>query len=150
MNAPRRLADSSLLAAALVGLLGTAAACTSSGGSEDSADQDADSGEQGGAASGGGTASGGASSGGTGSGGAATGGSAGAPTVTSSEVVPDLTLEDFTADCDAREGSVEIHSHCGGLVTGPGISYDSDTDVLTEHTCQGLNTCTGFSCVLGT
>jgi hypothetical protein len=68
--------------------------------------------------------------------------------VTSSKVVPDLSLEDFTVMCDEASGTVEIHASCGGAVSGKGFSYDSDTDVLTEHTCAGYNTCAGFSCVL--
>lgn len=68
--------------------------------------------------------------------------------VTSTEIVPDLTLEDFSAMCDEAGGVVETHAHCGGVVSGPGFSYDSETDELTEHTCAGINTCTGFSCVI--
>jgi hypothetical protein len=72
----------------------------------------------------------------------------GAPGVTSTELVRDLTLAAFTALCDEAGGIVETHAHCGGVVSGPGFSYDSDTDELTEHTCAGVNTCTGFSCVI--
>lgn len=68
--------------------------------------------------------------------------------MTASEVVPDLSLEDFTVMCDEAHGTVEIHPSCGGAVSGKGFSYDSDTDVLTEHTCAGHNTCAGFSCVV--
>jgi len=68
--------------------------------------------------------------------------------VTSSKVIADLSLEDFTAMCDEAHGTVEIHPSCGGVVSGKGFSYDSDTDVFTEHTCAGHNTCAGFSCVL--
>lgn len=75
-------------------------------------------------------------------------GAGGAPSVKSTELVPNLSMEDFTTLCDEAEGVVEIHAHCGGVVSGPGFSYDSDTDALTYHTCAGVNTCTGFSCVL--
>jgi hypothetical protein len=68
--------------------------------------------------------------------------------ITSSAVVPDMTLEKFTADCDALGGTVEIHPHCGGANSCKGMSYDTDTLVFTEHTCKGLNTCAGYSCVL--
>lgn len=68
--------------------------------------------------------------------------------VISSKVIADLSLEDFTLMCDEAAGTVEIHPSCGGLVSGKGFSYDSDTDVFTEHTCKGYNTCAGFSCVL--
>jgi hypothetical protein len=93
---------------------------------------------------------GGASSAGTGGenneGGA--GGNAAAVGVTSSKIIHDLSLDDFTELCDQASGVVETHAHCGGFVTGKGFSYDSDIDVFTEHTCRGYNTCTGFSCVL--
>jgi hypothetical protein len=68
--------------------------------------------------------------------------------VTSSKVIADLSLEDFTLMCDEAAGTVEIHPSCGGVVSGKGFSYDSGTDVFTEHTCEGYNTCAGFSCVL--
>lgn len=100
-----------------------------------------------------GSGTGGAASGGAASGGAASGGAGGAAGpvegVTSSKVIPDLSLEEFTEMCDEVGGSIEIHPTCGGRVTGKGFSYDSDTDVFTEHTCAGYNTCPGFSCVLG-
>jgi len=78
------------------------------------------------------------------------GGGGGAPAegVTSTKVIADLTLTKFTELCDAEGGVVETHATCGGVVTGPGFSYDSDVDEFTEHTCAGFNTCTGFSCVL--
>jgi hypothetical protein len=69
--------------------------------------------------------------------------------ITSSTVVTDMTLERFTADCDERDGTVELHAHCGGLNTCKGFSYDDATHVLTEHTCRALNTCSGYSCVVG-
>ncbi|MEB2314000.1 MAG: hypothetical protein OZ928_19305 [Polyangiaceae bacterium] len=68
--------------------------------------------------------------------------------ITSSEVVPDLTLATFTAQCDERHGKVEVHPHCGGVNTCKGFSYDTSTQTLTEHTCKGLNTCGGYSCVI--
>lgn len=94
---------------------------------------------------------GGATGGGTTGGLAGGAGGAAEPVegVTSSKVVPDLSLEEFTEMCDDVGGSIEIHPTCGGRVTGRGFSYDSDTDVFTEHTCAGYNTCPGFSCVLG-
>jgi hypothetical protein len=68
--------------------------------------------------------------------------------ITSSRTVPNLSLEDFTMDCDDRGGVVELHAHCGGVNTCRGFSYDDSIQVLTEHTCRGLNTCSGFSCVI--
>jgi hypothetical protein len=59
-----------------------------------------------------------------------------------------MTLEKFKALCDELGGTVEIHPGCGGANSCKGMSYDSDTHVFTEHTCKGMNTCTGYSCVL--
>jgi len=70
------------------------------------------------------------------------------PRITASSVVSDMTLERFTADCDQRMGSVELHAHCGGVNSCQGFSFDDVTLVLTEHGCQGLNTCSGYSCVI--
>jgi hypothetical protein len=72
----------------------------------------------------------------------------GPPAITSSKIVRDLTLERFTADCDTWHGVVQIPPHCGGFNSCRGMSYDSGTEVLTEHTCRGLSSCAGFSCVL--
>jgi hypothetical protein len=72
----------------------------------------------------------------------------GVPVIKSSVVVTDMTLEKFKADCDVRHGVVEIPPHCGGFNTCMGMSYDSGTQTLTEHTCRGMNTCVGFSCIL--
>src|SRR5262245_56676533 len=68
--------------------------------------------------------------------------------ITKKTVDPDMTLERFTAECDTRGGHVEIASHCGGVNSCKGMSYDQDTHVLTEHTCRGMNTCAGYSCII--
>jgi hypothetical protein len=68
--------------------------------------------------------------------------------ITSKTTDPDMTLEKFTALCNARSGVVEIHPHCGGANTCKGMSYDDATHEFTEHTCMGLNTCSGYSCVV--
>lgn len=70
------------------------------------------------------------------------------PGVNTLSETKEVTLEDFTADCDVLGGTIEIHPHCGGVNTCKGMSYDTGTKVYTEHTCKGLNTCAGFSCVL--
>jgi hypothetical protein len=44
-------------------------------------------------------------------------------------------------------GTIEIHPHCGGANSCGGFSFDETIGVYTEHTCQGLNTCTGYTCV---
>lgn len=70
-----------------------------------------------------------------------------APEITSSTIVS-KTLEDFTADCNAAGGTVEIEPHCGGENSCRGMSYDTGTMTLTEHTCRGMNTCAGYSCII--
>lgn len=72
----------------------------------------------------------------------------GGAVVTSSTVDDAMTLEKFTAECTSRNGTLEIHSHCGGANSCSGMSYDTGTHVLTEHTCSGLNTCAGYSCIV--
>ncbi|HEY6078471.1 MAG TPA: hypothetical protein VIW29_06700 [Polyangiaceae bacterium] len=70
------------------------------------------------------------------------------PHITSSEAAGVLTEEDFRALCDARGGTVEVMPHCGGFATAKGFSYDNGTQLLSEHTCAGANTCGGWNCVL--
>lgn len=74
-------------------------------------------------------------------------GSGGAQII-SSMVVADMTLDRFTADCDAQGGVVETHASCGGVNTCKGFSYDDATHVFSEHSCRGMNTCSGYSCVV--
>lgn len=69
------------------------------------------------------------------------------PEVTATTAQP-MTQEDFTAECTARNGVFEIEPHCGGLNHCRGMSYDTTTQTLTEHTCRGTNTCAGFSCIV--
>ncbi len=68
--------------------------------------------------------------------------------ITASRTIPNLSLEQFSLDCEELGGVVELHAHCGGVNTCRGFSYDDVTQVLTEHTCRALNTCSGFSCVI--
>jgi hypothetical protein len=68
--------------------------------------------------------------------------------ITSSEAVGVLTEADFKALCDARGGTVEVMPHCGGFATAKGFSYDNGTELLSEHTCAGSNTCGGWNCIL--
>ncbi len=102
----------------------------------------------GGASTGGTTAPGGSSNESSGSAGEGGVGGSDAVGVLSTKIIADLSLAEFTEMCDEAGGVVETHAQCGGVVTGPGFSYDSDTDAFTEHTCRGYNTCTGFSCVI--
>jgi hypothetical protein len=70
------------------------------------------------------------------------------PKITSSKVVGIMTVDDFTALCDERGGTVEVMPHCGGFATAKGFSYDSTTESLSEHTCAGANTCAGWNCAI--
>lgn len=70
------------------------------------------------------------------------------PHITSSQDVGVMTEEQFRALCDARGGTVEVMPHCGGFATAPGFSYDVTTELLSEHTCRGANTCTGWNCAI--
>jgi hypothetical protein len=70
--------------------------------------------------------------------------------ITSSQVVGELTADDFQTMCDARNGTVEVMAHCGGLASAPGFSYDIETQTLSEHSCKGANTCAGWNCITDT
>lgn len=59
-----------------------------------------------------------------------------------------MSLTVFVARCNSVGGFVEIHPHCGGANSCAGFSYDQTIDTYSEHNCQGLNTCTGYTCVL--
>lgn len=69
------------------------------------------------------------------------------PAVTST-VVGALTQDAFAALCAARNGIFEIQPLCGGSNSCRGMSYDSGTQTLIEHSCQATNTCAGYSCVV--
>ena len=70
------------------------------------------------------------------------------PHVSSTELVPNLSLDQFTQMCDAVSGTVETMPHCGGLNTCRGFAYDIGPQVLTQHTCKGTNTCAGWNCIV--
>jgi len=59
-----------------------------------------------------------------------------------------LSLDQFTTMCTAQNGIVEIQPHCGGSNDCRGMSYDSETQTLLVHSCRGLNTCAGYSCII--
>jgi hypothetical protein len=67
--------------------------------------------------------------------------------VLSERVVPALDAATFDEQCAERAGVLQFHAHCGGVNLCRGLSYDTETLVLSEHTCRGLNTCGGMSCV---
>ncbi|MGH7282245.1 MAG: hypothetical protein ACRELY_12015, partial [Polyangiaceae bacterium] len=75
------------------------------------------------------------------------GGVATDPGVTSS-VVGAVTQDDFTAQCNAKNGVFEIQPHCGGSNNCRGFSYDSETQTLSEHSCRATNSCGGYSCIV--
>jgi len=68
--------------------------------------------------------------------------------VTSSMTVTNMTLATFTSQCDMLYGVVEIIPECRGSNSCRGMSYDSGTETLTQHTCRATNTCAGYSCVV--
>lgn len=74
-------------------------------------------------------------------------GSSSDPEITSQKRIENLDAAGFKALCDARKGTVEVMAHCGGLASARGFSYDSATQLLSEHTCKGANTCAGWNCV---
>jgi hypothetical protein len=69
------------------------------------------------------------------------------PKVTST-VVGALTQDEFASRCAALNGIFEIQPLCGGSNSCRGMSYDSGSQTLTEHSCQATNTCAGYSCVV--
>ena len=77
-----------------------------------------------------------------------TSGVSSSPAVTSTAIVPDMTLDTFTDECDQAGGTLETQPHCGGENGCRGMSWDTATETVTEHTCRGTNTCAGYSCVI--
>ncbi len=69
------------------------------------------------------------------------------PAVTST-VVGSITQDEFASRCAAQNGIFEIQPLCGGSNSCRGMSYDSGSETLTEHSCQATNTCAGYSCVV--
>jgi hypothetical protein len=70
------------------------------------------------------------------------------PTDTSVTAVNDETEDVFKSACDAKNGIFEVQPQCGGANACRGMSYDSKTQTLSEHTCRATNTCAGYSCVI--
>jgi hypothetical protein len=70
------------------------------------------------------------------------------PSATSITAVDDVTQDSFKSQCDAKNGIFETQPECGGSNACRGMSYDSKTTTLMEHTCQATNTCAGYSCVV--
>ncbi|HEX7665852.1 MAG TPA: hypothetical protein VF407_15100, partial [Polyangiaceae bacterium] len=62
--------------------------------------------------------------------------------------VVETSEDDFKAQCAARNGIFEVQPGCGVSNACRGMSYDSGTKALTEHTCRALNSCAGYSCVV--
>lgn len=70
-----------------------------------------------------------------------------APKVTSKKNVPDMTFALFAEQCKGRSGLVQTHAACGGTGSCKGMSFNKYSKDLVEHTCKGINTCAGMSCV---
>jgi hypothetical protein len=68
--------------------------------------------------------------------------------ITSQRNIGKLDEAGFQAMCDERGGKVEGIAHCGGLASAAGFAYDITTEELSEHTCKGANTCTGWNCII--
>jgi hypothetical protein len=65
-----------------------------------------------------------------------------------SEVETKQTFAQYTEDCDALGGYVQITASCSGVNACAGFSVgDWNPDVRSEHTCRGLNGCNGLSCI---
>ncbi|MGD0679031.1 MAG: hypothetical protein ABSC94_26805 [Polyangiaceae bacterium] len=70
------------------------------------------------------------------------------PGVTSTMVVANLTSSEFSTECAAQSGIMEVQPHCGGSNACRGMSYDVETQTLTAHTCRATNSCAGYTCVI--
>jgi len=68
--------------------------------------------------------------------------------ITSSMMVANMTMSDFSSQCAMRNGIMETIAECRGANTCRGMSYDTETQTLTQHTCRATNTCGGYSCVI--
>jgi hypothetical protein len=62
-----------------------------------------------------------------------------------SEGVP-ISNEEFKALCDERNGWSYLTAACAGAALCKGLSLMGD--VLTDHSCKGINSCMGISCVV--
>jgi hypothetical protein len=62
-----------------------------------------------------------------------------------SEGVP-ISAEEFQALCDERDGWSYTLAACAGAALCKGLSLTGD--VLTDHSCKGVNSCAGFGCVV--
>lgn len=65
-----------------------------------------------------------------------------------------VSLAEFTALCarssqltrSGRPGVVQVHASCAGTNSCRGMTYQTWNEVY-EHTCRGVNSCAGWSCV---
>jgi len=58
-----------------------------------------------------------------------------------------IAFADFVKLCDDRGGFTQTNAHCAGSNLCKGISYMEDGTTLFDHSCQGLNSCMGYSCI---
>lgn len=57
----------------------------------------------------------------------------------------DIPVDEFKTRCEEREGVFYVTAYCAGTVVSKGIFLLGD--VLTEHSCKGMNGCGGMACV---
>lgn len=60
----------------------------------------------------------------------------------------EMTFAKFSKLCEERSGFIQTHAACVGNNSCKGISYNNFNLTLSEHTCKGLNSCSGMSCVV--
>ncbi len=57
-----------------------------------------------------------------------------------------ISNDEFKALCDQRDGWTYLTAACAGSALCKGLSLMGD--VLTDHSCKGINSCMGISCVV--
>jgi hypothetical protein len=137
--------QSAIFAAALAGLLGAGIAV---GCGSDGSRGNIDSNDTGGKSA---SSAGGAPGGSGGSHVQANGGtsalSADAGTYINVVSTDPIAFTDFVKMCDERGGFAQTNAHCAGSNLCKGLSYMEDGTTLFDHSCKGLNSCMGYSCI---
>ncbi|MEQ1500968.1 MAG: hypothetical protein ABMB14_02000 [Myxococcota bacterium] len=59
-----------------------------------------------------------------------------------------ITYAQFDQQCTGLGGVLQTHAVCAGNVAGAGLSFNKWSKEMIDHSCKGLNTCGGISCVL--
>jgi hypothetical protein len=76
-------------------------------------------------------------------------GQAGAPSDVYDNVISEgvpISNDEFKELCDERDGWAYLTAACAGSALCKGLSLMGD--VLTDHSCKGINSCMGISCVV--